>query len=294
MSYIGAYMVAGFVTTLLVYPLFFISSWAVTGLVLLFALVGSCILGRSMHNAYHTADRINKGEVEFIRKSRLFWVPVCIYGMIIITMAAIVIIGPAPFVAGLIGDIPENPAPLATPSPATTPPQASGSAASDAPPQIGMSDLLIKEADLPADYAPPPPRYQLMMDKNMLPNMKKYGAQMGFMEFFSTDPNPSEGSLVLSQRVVMFPEGNATKMVDSDYETYSIGRNEVLTPPPAIGENAAAFKLVGRDPGAAEDHYHYVISFSNYNVYEMFLTVGPDPDYALLEDLAVKAAAKFP
>ncbi|WP_165076200.1 hypothetical protein [Methanogenium sp. MK-MG] len=288
--YIGAYMVSAVLATLLALPLFSVSFWAGAALVVLSTLVVIGILGHSIYNAYKTADKINKGEVGFTRKSRLFWVPASMYVFIIIMMAVIMITGPVSPAAGLTDGIPETPAPPVTASPAITTPQATGSAASDTP-DWGMSSLLIQQEDLPADYAPP--RYALMMDADMLPNMKKYGAQMGFAEYFSIDPNPQVGTLLLSQRVVMFPEGNATKMVDSDYVTYSVGRNEVLTPP-AIGENAAAFKLIGRDPGAAEDHYHYVISFSKYNVYEMFLTVGPDPDYELLEDLAVKAAAKFP
>ncbi|MDD4254435.1 MAG: hypothetical protein PHP59_03575 [Methanofollis sp.] len=123
--------------------------------------------------------------------------------------------------------------------------------------------------------------------------MRAFGADVGFVEFFSEDPAPKPGDLVISQKLITFPEGNATKMVDSDYETYSIGRNEVLDPP-AIGENSAAFKLIGRDRNATEDHIHYVITFSQYDIYEMFVTVGPDPDYELLKDLAVKAAAKIP
>jgi len=281
--YIGAYMVSMVIATLLALPLFFVSFWAFAVLVLLATLIAIGILVHSVYDAYKTAEKINKGEVEFTRKSRLFWLPASMY-IIIAMIAFISIIGPISPAEGHMDDIQE------TTTPQVTTPQVTSSAASDTT-EKGIGSLLIQKEDLPADYAQP--RYALMLESDMLPSMKKLGAVEGFMEFFSKDPDPQVGTLLLSQRIVIFPEGNVTKMVDSDYVTYSSGRNEVLEPP-AIGDNSAAFKLTGRDPGATEDHYHYVISFSKYNIYEMFWTVGPDPDYELLEDLAVKAAARIP
>ncbi len=278
--YLGAYMVSALLATFLVVPLFLISFWASVLLILLFILVVLGILGHSIYDAYRTADRINRGEAAFTRKSRLFWVPASVYVLVIAMMAAILLIGPVPPAEGHADAIPETPVPTTATTPAAPDTQ-----------RTEFFDLFLTEDDLPADYAPP--RYKLIPESELSPTMREFGADVGFVEFFSEDPAPKPGDLVISQKLITFPEGNATKMVDSDYETYSIGRNEVLDPP-AIGENSAAFKLIGRDRNATEDHIHYVITFSQYDIYEMFVTVGPDPDYELLEDLAVKAAAKIP
>gem|GEM_PF-3087939 len=279
--YLGAYTVAALLATFLVVPLFLVSFWASVLLILLSTLVVLGIFGHSLYDAYRTADRINRGEEAFTRKSRLFWVPASVYVLVITMMVAILLIDPVPPAKGGHADaILETPVPTTVTAPA-------------APDTHGTEffSLFLTDGDLPADYAPP--RYTLIPESELSPTMRAFGADVGFVEFFSEDPAPKPGSLVISQKLITFPEGNATKMVDSDYETYSIGRNEVLAPP-AIGENSAAFKLIGRERNATEDHIHYVITFSQYDIYEMFVIVGPDPDYELLEDLAVKSAAKIP
>lgn len=277
--YLGAYTVTALFATLLVVPLFFVSVWASVAVLLLAVLVVIVVLGHSVYDAYRTAEKINLGEAVFIRKSGLFWVPASVYVFVIAMITVVLLIGPVPPAEGQTDAIPQTPLPTA-PTPAA--PDISGTE---------IFSLFLTNDDLPPEYAEP--GYSLRPESALSSTMKDLGATVGYVEYFSQDPEPKRGSLVLSQTLIVFPEGNATKMVDSDYETYSIGRNEVLDQP-AIGENSAAFKLIGRDPGASEDHIHYVITFSHYNMYEMFVTVGPDPDYALLEDLAVKAAAKIP
>ncbi|QYZ78111.1 hypothetical protein E2N92_01025 [Methanofollis formosanus] len=277
--YLGAYTVTALLATFLVVPLFFVSFWASAAVLLLAVAAVVGILGHSIYDAYRTADKINRGDAAFTGKSRLFWVPASVYVLVIAMIAVILLIGPVPPAEEHADDIIDAPVPVAT-----TPP------APDTQ-RTEFFDLFLTEDDLPADYAPP--RYKLIPESDLSPTMRELGANVGFVEFFSEEPAPKPGDLVISQKLITFPEGNATRMVDSDYETYSIGRNEVLDPP-AIGENSAAFKLIGRDRNATEDHIHYVITFSQYDLYEMFVTVGPDPDYELLEDLAVKAAAKIP
>lgn len=278
--YLGAYTFLVVVATLFAIPVLSISFWAFVVFLLVTVLVVILLLGHSIYNAYRTADQINRGEVAFTGKSRLFWVPASVYVLVIAIIAAIILIGPVPQTEEQTDAVGEIPAPTTVTTPAAT----------DTP-RTEFFDLFLTEDDLPAGYAPP--RYTLRPGSELSSTMRTFGADVGFVEYFSEDPAPKPGSLVISQTLVTFPEGNATKMVDSDYETYAIGRNEVLDPP-AIGENSAAFKLIGRDRNATEDHIHYVITFSHYDVYEMFATVGSDPDYELLEDLAVKAAARIP
>ncbi|MBP2145106.1 uncharacterized membrane protein YidH (DUF202 family) [Methanofollis sp. W23] len=278
--YLGAYTVTALFATLLVVPLFFVSVWASVILLLLAVLLVIAILGHSVYDAYRTARRINLGEAEFAGKSRLFWVPVAVYLCVFVVTAAALLVVPAPQAEGQVQvDVQETPVPAATtpPSPDTQ--------------RTEFFDLFLTRDDLPEGYAAP--RYRLRPESELSPTMRAFGADVGFVEFFSEDPAPEPGDLVISQTLITFPEGNATRMVDSDYETYSVGRNEVLDPP-AVGEHSAAFKLIGRDRNTTEDHIHYVITFSQYDLYEMFVTVGPDPEYDLLEDLAVKAAAKIP
>lgn len=136
-------MVSMVIATLLALPLFFVSFWAFAVLVLLATLIAIGILVHSVYDAYKTAEKINKGEVEFTRKSRLFWLPVSMYIIIIATIAFISIIGPISPAEGHMDDIQVT-------TPQVTTPQITSSAASDTT-EKGIGSLLIQKEDLPAD-----------------------------------------------------------------------------------------------------------------------------------------------
>jgi FlaG/FlaF family flagellin (archaellin) len=73
-------------------------------LTIIFMVLGSGIWVYGMYDAYTTAESINRGEIGFTRKSRLFWLPpVILVLMIVITILLAAVI--AAFVFGMAGNI---------------------------------------------------------------------------------------------------------------------------------------------------------------------------------------------
>jgi FlaG/FlaF family flagellin (archaellin) len=70
----------------------------------LFAVLGLAALGiwlYGMYDAYRTAERINRGELPFTRKSRLFWLPVVGFILMILSVVLAAVI--AAFIFGMAG-----------------------------------------------------------------------------------------------------------------------------------------------------------------------------------------------
>jgi hypothetical protein len=55
---------------------------------IIFGILGLAVLVYGMYNAYTTAESINRGEIGFTRKSRLFWLPI----VVLILMVALLIV----------------------------------------------------------------------------------------------------------------------------------------------------------------------------------------------------------
>jgi FlaG/FlaF family flagellin (archaellin) len=69
-----------------------------------FMIAGFGILMYGMYDAYTTAEKINRGEIGFTRKSRLFWLPVILLVvMILVTIILAAVI--ASFVYGMAGNV---------------------------------------------------------------------------------------------------------------------------------------------------------------------------------------------
>ena len=92
---IGAYVIMTLAAAL--------GSGILLGLIVLIVICAMTVIWvYGMYNAYKTAERINKGEITFTRKSRLFWLPVAIFVLAIVVILAAVI---AAFIFGMAGNI---------------------------------------------------------------------------------------------------------------------------------------------------------------------------------------------
>jgi archaeal type IV pilus assembly protein PilA len=70
-------------------------------IILYVVLLGIWVYG--MYNAYKTAEKINRGELEFAGKSGLFWLPVILFVLAIVIVISAAVI--AAFVFGMAGNI---------------------------------------------------------------------------------------------------------------------------------------------------------------------------------------------
>lgn len=70
---------------------------------LVFMLLGLGIWIYGMYDAYSTAEKINRREIGFTRKSRLFWLPVVLLVLMVVTILLAAVI--AGFVFGMAGNV---------------------------------------------------------------------------------------------------------------------------------------------------------------------------------------------
>lgn len=251
-----------------------------------FALAGIVAVGviyfYAAYDAYKTAQRINRGEEEFIRKSRLFWVPVVVYMLAAILLVLALVIFtfyPAHFnkEASPAGIIQGTSVPVSPDSKAGN-----------------LAGLMAIKQDLPGDYAAPVVR--LMEDAEYSSGMRSLGAITGYRGYYRKTPI-TEGSLWVGHYIVIFPDDSkAREMVEKDKATYDALKSEAkqgVYDCSSIGDHCTADKTAGKNPEDTEFHYHISLSFSKGNIYERLWTVGPDPDYDMIKDLATSSAVKI-
>lgn len=178
-------------------------------------------------------------------------------------------------------------------APATLLPFLSTGAGSPAVPDC---PYLLNQSDLPAEItyfsAHEVDEEIIMRDARDLGCLKEY------TETYADEKPSSATSRRITHFVLIFPPGNAVKMVQEDDAFYSglvPPRDAEKLPTPDLGDICISYRTPGVGPGTNETYDNsYCIAFAKGEVYERFITIGPDPDYDLLKDLAQRAAAKIP
>lgn len=126
---------------------------------------------------------------------------------------------------------------------------------------------------------------------------KDYGCLKEYTITYAEERPSSATSRRIMHFIMIFPPGNASKMVQSDeafYRGLVPPRNADELPAPGIGDLSISYRIPGVGSGANGTCDSYCITFAKGDVYEKFITVGPSPNYDLLMDLAQRAAAKVP
>lgn len=154
---------------------------------------------------------------------------------------------------------------------------------------------LLDQSDLPEGITL---LYAHEVDEEMIMrNARDLGCLKEYTESYAEEKTSSTKFWRISQFVMVFPSGNAQKMVQHDDEVHermvSLESAEKLQAP-ALGDLCISYKLLDMRIGDAEAYDGYMISFVKGDVYERFITTGPFPDYDLLRDLAHRAEAKIP
>lgn len=126
---------------------------------------------------------------------------------------------------------------------------------------------------------------------------KDYGCLKEYSMMYATEKPSPPATRNIRHFIMIFPPGNASKMVQSDEKHYRglvPPRNADELPAPEIGDRCISYRIPGMGSGGSSEYESYCIIFTKGDVYERFFTYGPSPDYGLLKDLAGRAAAKIP
>jgi len=126
---------------------------------------------------------------------------------------------------------------------------------------------------------------------------KELGCLHEYTATYAEEKPSSAGSRRIMHYVKIFPQDNATTMVQLDEAFYNQlvpPRNAEELSAPEIGDICISYRIPGVGTGTVGAYDSYCITFAKGEVYEKFLTVGPSPDYDLLKDLALRAGEKIP
>ncbi len=162
--------------------------------------------------------------------------------------------------------------------------------------------------------SPPAPDYPYLLNATEIPGNVAYHSAsevradiipwdaryLGCLKEYTAtyaDEKPSTAtSRRITQRAMVFPPGgNASAMLQRDeafYRGLVPPRNAEELPAPDLGDRCISYRSPGVGSDANNTYSAYSIIFTSGDVYEKFITIGPDPDYELLTELAERAAAK--
>lgn len=286
--------------TILIGSLFMFSFVAAIGIGIIGLAVSLGIYVYAAYEAYRTAQRINRGEVEFVRKSRLFWIPTALFIMIVLMVGGIFTLkaagfGPTPHTDSGTVQVTKS---VSATSQSVSPAKGTGSATqttySTQEKVTTLSSLMATKNDLPADFGKP--NIQLLKETELTPEMKSFGAITGYWGEYYQQPE-TKNSLRLILYVISFPEAkNAGAMADSIDAMYSSVKS---TKPqenlacPMIGERCDAGRYYSDSRAQTPEGEHLFITFTRGNIFVSLWTTGENPGYAMLKDLAVKTDARI-
>lgn len=125
---------------------------------------------------------------------------------------------------------------------------------------------------------------------------ERFGCREMYNVLYSKNPTLSEKTGLIYHDIMLFPQGRAVEMMSAEVDSYkpdSSGVPERLSCPD-LGDANSCFRTVMTDVKTGKESDSYVIIFRKGDIVEKLWTLGPDPDFNLVKDIAVRSAAKIP